>query len=80
MLSYLVGQRRKEFGIRIALGAEGKDVGRMVFRQSLKLAAGGAALGALAAWGLARILTHVMGPSGPFDVFDGGGYAAEFWW
>jgi predicted permease len=75
VLSYLVGQRRREFGIRIALGAEGKDVGRMVFRQSLKLAACGAALGALAAWGLARILTHVFGPSGPIDVFDWSGYA-----
>jgi predicted permease len=75
VLSYLVGQRRREFGIRIALGAEGKDVGRMVFRQSLKLAAGGAVLGALAAWGVARILTHVLGPTGPIDVFDWSGYA-----
>jgi ABC-type antimicrobial peptide transport system permease subunit len=72
VLSYLVGQRRKEFGIRIALGAEGKDVARMVFRQSLKLAGCGAALGALAAGGLARLIAHNMGA---INVFDWGGYA-----
>jgi predicted permease len=72
VLSYLVGQRRREFGIRIALGAEGKDVARMVLWQSLKLAAYGAALGALAAGGLARLIAHNMGP---INVFDWGGYA-----
>jgi predicted permease len=72
VLSYLVGQRRKEFGIRIALGAEGKDVARMVFRQSLKLAACGAALGALAAWGLARVIAHAIQP---IDALDWRGYA-----
>jgi predicted permease len=72
VLSYLVGQRNREFGIRIALGAEGKDVARMVFRQSLKLAACGAALGALAAGGLARIIASAMGP---VNVFDWRGYA-----
>jgi predicted permease len=72
VLSYLVGQRRREFGIRIALGAEGKDVGRMVFRQSLKLAACGAALGALLAWGLARVIAHEIQP---IDALDWRGYA-----
>jgi predicted permease len=67
VLSYLVTQRRKEFGIRIALGAEGKDVARMVFRQSLKLAACGAALGALLALGAARLMAHSMELIDPFD-------------
>jgi len=44
----------------------------MVFRQSLKLAGCGAALGALAAGGLARLIAHNMGP---INVFDWGGYA-----
>jgi predicted permease len=72
VLSYLVTQRRREFGIRIALGAEGKDVARMVFRQSLKLAACGAALGALLALGVARLIAHDIQP---LDAFDWRGYA-----
>jgi ABC-type antimicrobial peptide transport system permease subunit len=72
VLSYLVTQRRREFGIRIALGAEGRDVARMVFRQSLKLAACGAALGALLALGVARLIAHDIQP---LDAFDWRGYA-----
>ena len=43
-----------------------------MFRQSLKLAAWGAELGALAAWGLARLIAHNIQP---IDVFDWRGYA-----
>ena len=45
--SYVVTQRRKEFGIRMALGAGKARVSGMVLRQSLRLAAAGAVLGAL---------------------------------
>ena len=67
VLSCLVGQRSKEFGIRIALGAEGKDVAGMVFRQSLKLATYGAATGALLAFGVAKVIAHDIQPIDPLD-------------
>ena len=67
VLSYLVTQRRREFGIRIALGALGQDVAAMVFRQSLKLAALGAAAGALLAYAAAKIIGNIIQPIDPLD-------------
>jgi predicted permease len=49
VISYLVNQRAKEFGIRAALGARAADVAGLVLRQSLRLAAIGLPAGALAA-------------------------------
>jgi predicted permease len=60
MLSYMVTQRRKEFGIRIALGANTGRVTRMVLRQSLRLAVAGSLLGSLLALGVARVLGHAF--------------------
>ncbi len=45
VISYLVNQRRKELGIRVALGAAAGDVVRMVVRQSARLAFLGVAVG-----------------------------------
>lgn len=73
MLSYVITQRRKELGIRIALGAGKARVTGMVLRQSLQLAAAGSVLGALIALGLARVLSHFIQK---MDFFDFGGYAA----
>jgi predicted permease len=82
--SYAVAQRRKEFGIRIALGADSLRVTGMVVAQNLRLGAVGAAVGALAALGVARMLSRsdwvwrAMGSVSMrnVDVFDAGGYAA----
>jgi predicted permease len=46
---FAVGQRRREFGVRLAIGAEGRDVQRQVVIEALKLAAPGIALGVIAA-------------------------------
>jgi hypothetical protein len=73
MLSYVVTQRRKEFGIRIALGAGKACVTGMVLRQSLQLTAAGSVLGALIALAVARVLSHSVQR---IDFFDAGGYAA----
>ena len=67
VLSYLVSQRRREFGIRIALGAAGDDVAGMVLRQSLKLAAFGVGAGAALAWGVAKIVGNNLQPIDPLD-------------
>jgi len=56
VLSYSVAQRRQEFGIRLALGAEHGDLLRLVVRQGLWLAIAGIAVGVAAA----LLLTHLM--------------------
>lgn len=45
VLSYVVGRRRAELGVRLALGAEPRQVVRMVVGQGLRLVAIGAAIG-----------------------------------
>jgi ABC-type antimicrobial peptide transport system permease subunit len=45
VLSYMVRQRMREFGIRVAIGAAQRDVGRLVFRDAIELALGGTAIG-----------------------------------
>jgi predicted permease len=60
VISYLVGQRTHELGIRLALGAQGKDVLRLVLNHGMKMALGGVALGLLAALGLTRLLGRML--------------------
>ena len=55
VLSYVVAQRRKEIGIRVALGASASNVVGLVMGQSVRLAALGLLLGAILALGVARI-------------------------
>jgi ABC-type antimicrobial peptide transport system permease subunit len=56
LVSYIVAQRTREFGIRLALGARRKDVWRAVCRESLAPAAAGLAVGISAAWALERLV------------------------
>jgi putative ABC transport system permease protein len=67
VVSYGVAQRRREIGIRTALGANPGDVLRLVFRQALRLAAIGLVLGAVAAAGLTRFLSSLLFGVGPTD-------------
>ena len=55
VLSYLVAQRAKEIGIRIALGAKIRDVVALVLVQSLRLATIGAVIGVALALGAAKV-------------------------
>ena len=55
VLSYVVAQRRKELGIRVALGASGSALVGLVLGQSLRLCAVGLAAGLVLALGVARI-------------------------
>jgi ABC-type antimicrobial peptide transport system permease subunit len=55
-LLYTVGQRRRELGVRMALGAARKRVQRQVVSQGLVLAVLGCVVGLGAAWGVGRFL------------------------
>jgi putative ABC transport system permease protein len=56
VLAYLVVQRRKEIGIRIALGSSGRGIFELVIKEGLVLIAGGFLLGAVGAFLLRRSL------------------------
>ena len=66
VLAYTVSQRTREFGIRVALGAQAGTVVRMVVGQGIKLAAIGLVLGAVGAVALTRLMTTML-----FDVKPG---------
>lgn len=59
VISYSVAQRTHEMGIRIALGAQPRDVLRLILGQGLKIALAGVLIGALASFGLMK-LTSAM--------------------
>ena len=56
LMAYSVSQRAQEIGVRMALGAEPRDVRRMVLNEGLRLGLWGVLAGCLAALALARVL------------------------
>jgi hypothetical protein len=60
LISYSVNQRTQEIGIRMALGATTRDVQASIVGQTLRLAAAGLALGAVASWVLARSASGLL--------------------
>jgi len=60
VISYLVGQRTQELGIRIALGAQRGDVLRLVLANGIKMVLLGVTAGLLASLGLTRLLTKMV--------------------
>ncbi len=67
VVSYGVSQRRAEFGVRLALGAQPGDVVRLVLGQSLVMVVSGVAAGALLAVPLSSTLRSLLFGVGPGD-------------
>ncbi len=70
-----VEQRTHEFGVRRAMGAQGRDVVRLVLKSAVLLTAGGAVIGLFLAFGLIRFFSSWLYETSPLDVTI---YAASF--
>jgi putative ABC transport system permease protein len=60
VISYSVTRRKKELGIRMALGASGAVLRGEILRQTLRLTAVGLGVGLVASWGLLRLLQGML--------------------
>jgi putative ABC transport system permease protein len=67
VIAYAVAQRRRQVGIRMALGAPAAAVRRMFLHQGLLLAGVGIALGLVAAAGLSRLMSSLLFGVMPLD-------------
>jgi putative ABC transport system permease protein len=68
VLAYSVAQRRRELGIRMALGAERSRIVQMVLRQGLMMALSGIAIGVVAALLLTRLMEGLLYKTASRDV------------
>ena len=76
VVSHSTAERSKEFGVRLALGAQRSDIIRMVVGQGLATAAFGLAIGTLAAAGLTSLMANMLFGVTPLDPLTFGGVAA----
>jgi predicted permease len=67
VISYLVGQRTHEIGVRMALGAQQNDVLRLIIGHGARMALVGVAVGIVAAMGLTRLMANQLFGVGPHD-------------
>lgn len=75
LIAYSVSQRTREFGIRYALGAQVRDVLRLVIGQGARLTAFGLVTGLLAAAGVARLMETLLFRTTAYDPLVFGGVA-----
>ncbi len=67
LMAYAVTQRRREIGVRMALGAQRHNVLALVVGQGMKLAVIGVLIGLLGAFALVRVLTNLLFEVKPLD-------------
>ena len=76
VLSYSVSQRVQEIGVRVALGAERRDVLRLIVGQGVRLAGWGIAGGMVGAAGITWVIQSILYNVTPTDPVSFGGVAA----
>ena len=76
VIAYTASQRQREFGVRIALGAERRDIVRLVVGQGARLAAIGGIIGIGAALLVARVLEGLLYEIGTRDTLSFAGATA----
>ena len=69
VMAYLVAQRTREIGIRMALGARRADVMRMVVGHGARMAMAGVALGIVGAFALTRVMASLLYEVSPTDLW-----------
>ncbi len=67
LIAYTVSWRTREFGLRIALGANRMQVAMLIIRQSLALSLAGSALGIAGAFAVTRLLRKFLFETSPAD-------------
>ncbi len=75
VLSGSVTERTREIGVRLALGAQRRDVLGLILRQGLRLTLSGVGIGLLAAWAVTRLLTKLLYSVSATDPLTFGGVA-----
>jgi ABC-type antimicrobial peptide transport system permease subunit len=68
VLAFIVAQRKREIGVRIALGAAGRDVVREVLGQGLRLAGMGLSIGLVLALAITRLMSALLFGTSPTDA------------
>lgn len=67
VIAYSLAHRRREIGIRMALGAQRSDVLRLILRQGLRVIVAGVCIGIVGALGLTRFMTNLLFGVRPAD-------------
>jgi putative ABC transport system permease protein len=78
VISYMVSEQTQEIGIRLALGAQPRNILRIVLGQGLRLALTGAVVGLICAIGLSQLMTNLLYGVRPTDPVTFAGVAFLF--
>ena len=77
LISYFAGQRTREIGVRLALGAQRKDILKLVLSQGITIVVVGIALGMAGAFAATRLLSSFLIGVSPTDFLTFAGVAAS---